>query len=123
MIAIRCSPSLGSAKLEPMSRPFLGVERSVTDRLWRDRLDDAGRASALAFVQEYGLDDRLARVLVGRGVVASDLPAYLEPRLRDLMPDPSSLVDMDAAADRLADAIIAKHKIAIFGDYDVDGAC
>ena len=123
MIAIRCSPPRRSAKLKPMSRPFLGIERSVTDRLWRDRLDDAGRASALAFVQEYGLDDMLARVLVGRGVVASDLPAYLEPRLRDLMPDPSSLVDMDAAADRLADAIIAKHKIAIFGDYDVDGAC
>jgi len=106
-----------------MSRPFLGIERSVTDRVWRDRLDDAGRAQALALVQEYGLDDLLARVLVGRGVGPSDLPGYLEPRLRDLMPDPSTLIGMDQAAERLADAIIAREKIAIFGDYDVDGAC
>lgn len=106
-----------------MSRPFLGIERSVTDRVWRDRLDDAGRALALSFVQEHGLGDLLARVLAGRGVLTSDLPAYLEPRLRDLMPDPSTLMGMDTAAERLADAVIARDKIAIFGDYDVDGAC
>ena len=106
-----------------MSRPFLGIERSVTDRVWHDRLDDAGRATALNLVQGYGLDDMLARVLAGRGVVASDLPAYLEPRLRDLMPDPSILMDMDVAADRLADAVMRRETVAIFGDYDVDGAC
>ncbi|MCX8502389.1 MAG: single-stranded-DNA-specific exonuclease RecJ [Beijerinckiaceae bacterium] len=106
-----------------MSRPFLGVERSVSDRVWRERLDDASRGIALALVQEYGLDDLLARVLAGRGVTTSDIPAYLEPRLRELMPDPSTMIGMDEAAERLAQAIIARDTVAIFGDYDVDGAC
>lgn len=105
-----------------MNRPFLGVERSATGRRWRDRLDDAGQARALAIVQEHGLDDVLARVLAGRGVVSADAPGFLEPRLRHLLPDPSSLIDMDAAAARIADAVTRREKVAIFGDYDVDGA-
>ena len=106
-----------------MSRPFLGIERSVTDRVWRERLDDSSRGVALALVQEYGLDDLLARVLAGRSVTPSDLPAYLEPRLRELMPDPSTMIGMDLAAERLARAVIDQETVAIFGDYDVDGAC
>ncbi len=106
-----------------MSRPFLGVERSVTDRVWRERLDDTSRGVALSLVQEYGLDDLLARVLAGRGVTTAEIPAYLEPRLRDLMPDPSTMMAMDQAAERLAQAVVAQETVAIFGDYDVDGAC
>jgi len=106
-----------------MSRPFLGVERSVTDRVWRERLDDASRGVALSLVQEYGLDDLLARVLAGRGVTTAEIPAYLEPRLRDLMPDPSTMMAMDQAGERLAQAVVAQETVAIFGDYDVDGAC
>jgi single-stranded-DNA-specific exonuclease len=105
-----------------MIRPFLGVERSATGRRWRDRLDDAGQAAALAIVQEHGLDDVLARVLAGRGVASVDARGFLEPRLRTLLPDPSSLIDMDAAASRLADAVQRRENVAIFGDYDVDGA-
>ncbi|PSC03173.1 single-stranded-DNA-specific exonuclease RecJ [Alsobacter soli] len=105
-----------------MTRPFLGVERSATGRRWRDRLDDAGQAAALAIVQDHGLDDVLARVLAGRGVASAEAPAFLEPRLRHLLPDPSSLIDMDAAAARLADAVERGETVAIFGDYDVDGA-
>jgi single-stranded-DNA-specific exonuclease len=106
-----------------MSRPFLDIAESVSGRVWRDRLDDAGRAQALAIVQHHGLPDIVARVLAGRGVSSDDLPAYLEPRLRDLMPDPSVLLEMDKAAERLADAVERRETIAIFGDYDVDGAC
>ena len=106
-----------------MTRFFLGVEHSLTGRAWRDRLDDEAHARALMMVQQYGLPDVLARVLAGRGVSASDLPAYLEPRLRDLMPDPSSLIAMDRASARLAQAVTRKEHVAIFGDYDVDGAC
>ncbi|WP_460452130.1 single-stranded-DNA-specific exonuclease RecJ [Alsobacter sp. SYSU BS001988] len=105
-----------------MIRPFLGIERSATGRRWRDRLDDAGQAAALAIVQEHGLDDVLARVLAGRGVASIDAPGFLEPRLRTLLPDPSTLIDMDAAAARLADAVARRESVAVFGDYDVDGA-
>lgn len=106
-----------------MSRSYLNIDRSATGRVWRDALDEAGRASALAFVQEFGLSDVLARVLVARGVTKADLPAYLEPKLRELMPDPSTLQDMDRLTARLADAIMRRETVAIFGDYDVDGAC
>ncbi|MGJ0397163.1 MAG: single-stranded-DNA-specific exonuclease RecJ [Methylocystis sp.] len=102
---------------------FLGVERSVLGRRWRGRLDARGEAQALALTQAHGIDDFLARVIAGRGVTVADAAGYLDPKLRDLMPDPSLLRDMDAATDRLAHAIETGEQIAIFGDYDVDGAC
>ncbi|MBM3577995.1 MAG: single-stranded-DNA-specific exonuclease RecJ [Alphaproteobacteria bacterium] len=102
---------------------FLGVERSVLGRRWRGRLDAKGEAQALALTQTHGIDDFLARVIAGRGVTVADAADYLDPKLRDLLPDPSSLRDMDAATDRLAHAIEKGEQIAIFGDYDVDGAC
>ncbi|MBM3561761.1 MAG: single-stranded-DNA-specific exonuclease RecJ [Alphaproteobacteria bacterium] len=102
---------------------FLGVERSVLGRRWRGRLDARGEAQALALTQAHGIDDFLARVIAGRGVTVAEAAGYLDPKLRDLLPDPSSLRDMDAATDRLATAIESGEQIAIFGDYDVDGAC
>jgi single-stranded-DNA-specific exonuclease len=67
--------------------------------------------------------DLLARVLAGRGVELSAVPGFLAPRLRDLMPDPDTLVAMPEATARLADAVQRGERVAIFGDYDVDGAC
>jgi single-stranded-DNA-specific exonuclease len=104
------------------TRAFLGVERSALGRAWRERLDAGGQARALAIAQIHGHSDLLARVLAGRGVTPQDAEAYLDPTLRRLMPDPFTLVDMEAAAERIAAAIEAGEKIAIFGDYDVDGA-
>ncbi len=101
---------------------FLGVERSILGRAWRPRLDAAGEARALAIVQAHGHDDLLARVLAGRGVTRDTAPIWLDPTLRALMPDPSTLTDMDAAVERLVRAIVAGEQIAVFGDYDVDGA-
>ncbi len=102
---------------------FLGVERSLLGRRWQARLDRAGEARAEAIAQAHGFDDVLARVLAGRGVTTETALAWLDPTLRDLMPDPLTLLDMDRAVDRLAAAIEAGEQIAIFGDYDVDGAC
>lgn len=113
---------LSSLALDHSSRPFLGVSRSASGRQWRERLDAGASAQALAMSQRFGLPDVIARVLAGRGVDVDDAEAFLEPSLRDLMPDPSSLVDMDAAAARVADAVERREKVAIFGDYDVDGA-
>jgi single-stranded-DNA-specific exonuclease len=78
---------------------------------------------ALAIAQTHGLPDVLARVLAGRGVSVQEVESFLNPRLRDLLPDPSTLTDMEAAAARLADAVERRELVAIFGDYDVDGAC
>jgi single-stranded-DNA-specific exonuclease len=103
-------------------RTFLGVDRSVTGRVWRDRLDARGNANALAMGQRHGLPELLCRVLAGRQVDLDDVAAYLDPTVKRLMPDPSVLTGMDAAAARLADAVARNEQIAIIGDYDVDGA-
>ncbi|HWC94353.1 MAG TPA: single-stranded-DNA-specific exonuclease RecJ, partial [Pseudolabrys sp.] len=103
-------------------RFFLGVARSVTGRAWRDRLDARGAAQALAIAQRAGVPELLARVLAGRGVEAEEAQAYLDPAIRHLLPDPHTLTDMQAAAERLARAIERNERVAIFGDYDVDGA-
>jgi single-stranded-DNA-specific exonuclease len=101
---------------------FLGVERSAVGKIWRDRLDARGQARALAIAQRHAMPELLARVLAGRGVEADEAQAFLDPSIKKLMPDPSTLTEMDAAAVRLADAVTRGEKIAIFGDYDVDGA-
>jgi single-stranded-DNA-specific exonuclease len=106
-----------------VTSPFLNVSASLTGRRWVARLDEPMQREALAMAQVHGLRDSLARVLAGRGVVAADLPDYLEPTLRTLMPDPSTLRDMDKAVERLVQAIERRENVAIFGDYDVDGAC
>ena len=98
---------------------FLGVEKSLTGKRWIGREAD-GRQS-LALAQRLGIAEIIGRVLVARGVGLDDAGAFLNPTLRDLLPDPSRLKEMDAAAERLASAIMQDEKIGIFGDYDVDG--
>jgi single-stranded-DNA-specific exonuclease len=102
---------------------FLDVERSILGRAWRPRLDAAGEARALAIAQTTGRNELVARVLAGRGVAPDDVQRYLDPSLRDLMPDPFVLRDMEAATERLTRAATRSERVAIFGDYDVDGAC
>lgn len=99
---------------------FLGVARSVQGRRWRLRNTDDRLAMALA--QQAGLPEILGRVLAGRGVGLEGLDDHLNPSLKRLLPDPSRFRDMDAAAERLADAIMRNETVAVFGDYDVDGA-
>ncbi len=108
--------------VDPVPRAFLGVEHSVSGQRWVSRLDQAGQNRALAMAQVHGLPDLIARVLAGRGVGVDEAPAFLDPTIRSLMPDPFTLTDCEKAANRLADAIRAREKVAIFGDYDVDGA-
>lgn len=103
-------------------RLVLGVAKSANDNAWRERLSAAQARSAMAISQLHGLPDVLARVMAARDVVPADANQFLEPSLKSLMPDPSKLVDLDAAVERVADAVTSGKKIAIFGDYDVDGA-
>ena len=100
--------------------PFLGVAHSVTGRFWRARLDD--ELEALAIAQHLDVSEAIGRVLAARGVTAENGEAFLNPSLRKSLPDPSVLHDMDRAAGRLADAVMADEAVAVFGDYDVDGA-
>ena len=104
------------------TRLFLGVENSATGRAWRDRLDERGAARALAIAQRHELPELLARILAGRNVEADAVEAFLDPTIKRLMPDPHVLTAMKEAAERIADAVTRGESVAIFGDYDVDGA-
>jgi single-stranded-DNA-specific exonuclease len=99
---------------------FLGVERSLTGRAWRERAADAQlvRRHQLSL----GLSEPLARALASRGVAHDDGPHYLKPTLKALFPDPSGFTDMDRAAAVLVDALQARRRVVVFADYDVDGA-
>jgi len=99
----------------------LGVERSLTGRRWAWRPTDARLAAALS--QRHGLPELAGRIMAARGIGLDAAEQFLQPTLRALLPDPSVLTDMDAAAARLADAAERGEKLAVFADYDVDGAC
>ena len=99
---------------------FLSVVRSVSGKYWRPRLAD--ERAALALAQQLEVSDILARVLAARGIFAGEAESFLNPALRDMLPNPSVLRDMDLAAAHMAEAIRKGDKIAVFGDYDVDGA-
>ncbi|MDO5529077.1 MAG: single-stranded-DNA-specific exonuclease RecJ [Paracoccus sp. (in: a-proteobacteria)] len=104
-----------------MSAPaFLAVENSLGGRRWVGP-DDALERRAGALAQQAGLPLPVARILAERGVEAVEAPGFLAPKLRDLLPDPATLRDMETAAARLVAASVAGERIAIFADYDVDG--
>jgi single-stranded-DNA-specific exonuclease len=91
----------------------LNVERSITGQPWKWR-----RAAE----PPSGLDALVDELLLARGVPREDLARHRDPKIRDFLPDPSCFQDMDKGARRLADAVQAGETVAIFGDYDVDGA-
>jgi len=103
-----------------MSASFLNIEHSCTGRRWLAR--DYDERVALALAQRHGIHDIIAKSLSARGIGLDDAAAFLDPKLRDLLPDPSSFKDMDKAATRFVQAVMQGEKIAVFGDYDVDGA-
>lgn len=101
------------------TRPAVfGIERSLTGRAWRWRGGHMELPGGIA-----GLEDDIAtQLLLARGVPRDDLARHRSPSLRGFLPDPSIFADMDVAAERIAEAILARETVTIYGDYDVDGA-
>src|SRR5690348_6844970 len=94
--------TLPATVLPAESQPaFLGVQHSLTGKLWRDRLDTRGAARSLAIAQRHQLPEMLARVLAGRDVEIDAVADFLDPTIRKLMPDPYTVTDMEAAAKRI----------------------
>jgi single-stranded-DNA-specific exonuclease len=99
---------------------FLGVARSLSGRNWTEREHSAREATAIA--QRLAAPEIVGRLLAARGVTAESAQTYLTPTFKTDLPDPSGFADMDRAAERLAEAIARRERVAVFGDYDVDGA-
>ena len=106
--------------MDDAERAFLGVERSYGGRAWRQRRADDRQGLAIA--QRFGIPELVGRLLAARHVTVDSAASFLNPTLRELLPDPSGFRDMDRAVERLLQAITRQEKIAVFGDYDVDGA-
>ncbi|MFT4917364.1 MAG: single-stranded-DNA-specific exonuclease [Yoonia sp.] len=104
----------------PLDKAFLGITASATNRRWVGPSIEEDRQSE-AMAQSTSLPGPLCRTLVRRGIAPQDADAFLAPTLRDLLPDPRSLKDMEAAAARFLAALNKRERIAIFADYDVDG--
>src|SRR5689334_11223757 len=105
--------------VEPLAS-ILGIEHSLCGRRWRRRAGED--RVGLAMAQQLGLPEMIGRLLAARGVTIEQTERFLHPTLRDDLPDPGHLRGMDVAVARLTRAIAAGETIAIFGDYDVDGA-
>ncbi len=100
----------------PLATPVLGISSSIAGQAWRWR----GGNMDLAHGGEAG--DIVTQLLLARGVAPEDIERHRNPTLRGFLPDPSSLRDMDVAAERLAQAVMTGETVTIYGDYDVDGA-
>ncbi len=102
------------------SRPasLFGIDRSLTGKAWRWRGGNMDLSDGPASLE----DDIVTQLLLSRGVAREDLDRHRTPSLRAFLPDPSEFRDMDAAADRLAQAVMTGETVTIYGDYDVDGA-
>lgn len=103
-------------------RPFLGIEASANGRRWLERLSGPQKNIALDIAQTSDVPDLLARVLAARGVHRDEVSGFLNPTIKELMPDPRTMTDMEKLAARMNQAIDRNESVAIFGDYDVDGA-
>jgi single-stranded-DNA-specific exonuclease len=107
------------AAMASQAPSVFGIDQSLTGRAWRWRRGNMDLASSYGGGLETDLVDQL---LLARGVAADDLPRHRTPSLREFLPDPSEFRDMDAAAQRLAQAVLTGETVTIYGDYDVDGA-
>ena len=99
---------------------FLGVDRSLSGRQWRERPADP--EVTRGHQARLGLTEPIARALAARGVRVDDGEHYLRPTFKALFPDPSSFADMDLAAKLIVDALVTGRSTMVFADYDVDGA-
>ena len=103
-----------------MSTEFLGVKHSLSNRIWIGPSAEQERIAA-GIAQEHDISLLTALLLTKRQVNAKSLKSYLSPKIKDLMPDPYSLLDMEKASNRVLQSIEKQEKICIFADYDVDG--
>jgi len=119
-MCVRATSRMGSEAISLTSAAAFGVARSLSGRRWKLLETDEGAVQSLA--RSANISQALARMLVARGVTPDTAAAYLNPTLKQFLPEPLTLKDMDKAVARVRAAIEGSEQIAVFGDYDVDGS-
>lgn len=100
--------------------PQADNEKSLGGNLWKTAVCNERTAELIC--QRFNLPYLVAKILTIRGISPDCVNDFINPKLQTLLPDPSCLKDMEKAAKRIAEAVIKKQKVAVIGDYDVDGA-
>ncbi|MGC1271150.1 MAG: DHH family phosphoesterase, partial [Croceibacterium sp.] len=95
-----------------------GIQKSLSGKAWHWRGGNMELSGGAAGLDE----DIVTQLLLARGVPRDDLARHRSPSVRSFLPDPSQFRDMDTAAERLAEAVLSRETVTIYGDYDVDGA-
>jgi len=109
-----------SSEDDSLGSYVLNVEESALGKKWVLAKNNERLVQGMS--QLYMLPEIISRILVSRGIGFENVERFMNPSIKDQLPDPNSLKDMDKAAQSIADAIINKQSVAVFGDYDVDGA-
>ena len=104
-----------------MGEAFSKVKSSLTGRRWVGLPNETLR-QGLAISQALQIPEIVSRTIAAQGVTVEEAKTFLDSKIKYLLPDPKSFKDVEKAAKRLISAINQGHKIAIFSDYDVDGA-
>lgn len=95
-------------------------KHSTQGKIWKAR--EVDQRKLYQYIQDFSLSDLLARIVISRGIESSEVDLFLNPKIKNLLPDPFHLIDMEKACERVADSVQKKEKITVLGDYDVDGA-
>lgn len=109
-----------AATLEKTSSHNITFPTSVLGAKWQ--LSEPNMRDVITLMQQNEIPELVARLLLNRGITSEKAFEFLEPSIKNSLPDPFHLLDMDKAADRLVKAVLKKENVVIFGDYDVDGA-
>jgi single-stranded-DNA-specific exonuclease len=110
--------SASPARMASRAASIFGIDSSLSGKAWRWRGGNMDLSDGPGGLE----DDVVAQLLLSRGVARDDLERQRNPSLRAFLPDPSEFRDMDAGAERLAQAVLTGETVTIYGDYDVDGA-
>ncbi|MGB1641920.1 MAG: single-stranded-DNA-specific exonuclease RecJ, partial [Paracoccaceae bacterium] len=100
---------------------YLGVSQSLSEKRWIGP-ENAVDLAAQALMQNTELPLAMCFVLARLGIPSDDVETYLDPLIKSLLPDPRGVLDMSKAAERILRAVANNDRIAVFADYDVDGA-
>ena len=93
---------------------------SVTGKNWI--LKKYNQEDIIYLKENFSLDEITAKLIVLRNIKKEDINSFLNPSIKNFLPNPSILLDMDKSTLRTLKAIKDNEKVGIFGDYDVDGA-
>ena len=105
---------------EKIKKKVLSERQSVREILWKEKKSDHELENTLK--KKFGLNQIISKLLVSRGINTENFSKFSNPLLKNIMPDPFVIDDMEKATKKIVELILKRKKIGLLGDYDVDGS-